>query len=619
MKRLNLHPMQIFTNPKTRRPVLVALFLAFFISMNQTLNLLGESAQSSLREAVHQESNAIPLPIPETTDNPKDYQPTNELIRGGGAKPETAADISSKANRVVKKIPVYTSSDFLTGYLSNRTYPIIVDGKPWINASTNVAQYRNERGGTTFWDFWGEAEEWETTNHMWQDDQGEWHFYQKESIETQEGREVRAFILVDRKGPGVMDMLWFTHDTVIWSGDILQHLRILGTRGVEESAEWGNLSKLGKLWIQVDDKIVFDGPIEDWFSGKAQGLSPDLAKIFVWHFQQFGSTGNIIPIPYQKHLKVAVYGGKDKPKWFMATGMTLPKDTRVKSFTGNVNDLPLDEMTRLAHNVLEPENYVNQFENQSYEFRVQKNSPAVIRLNGSGTVQAIQFRVPQSIDPAQLWLQVKYGNEIAMDLPFVAFFGEHEHLSPHRSSPIGIVDSKNFYLFYSNFPWPYQDGMTIQVSATNPVSLSARVATSSELFNTQFRVLNKPSEKLQAFGPDYQVRLKGNGKLVGLVLVTSDQKYNAVQHLLLPGTNIEDPATHIWPMGYLEANLLMLDGAGNSRLYSGQEDWVGGGYYFNLGFTTPSGGGNRPFGGILRYKDGEDGYATLFRRSEERR
>jgi uncharacterized protein YjbJ (UPF0337 family) len=49
------------------------------------------------------------------------------------------------------------------------------------------------------------------------------------------------------------------------------------------------------------------------------------------------------------------------------------------------------------------------------------------------------------------------------------------------------------------------------------------------------------------------------------------------------------------------------------RRRRGHEDWVDGGYYFNSGYTAPSGGGNRPFGGVLRYREGDDGYATLFR------
>ncbi|HEX7618442.1 MAG TPA: DUF2961 domain-containing protein, partial [Verrucomicrobiae bacterium] len=66
-------------------------------------------------------------------------------------------------------------------------------------------------------------------------------------------------------------------------------------------------------------------------------------------------------------------------------------------------------------------------------------------------------------------------------------------------------------------------------------------------------------------------------------------------------------------MGYLEGNLMLLDGAGRNRLFGGHEDWADGGFYFNRGYTNPPGGANRPFGGILRYKDGPDGYATIFR------
>ncbi len=557
------------------------------------------------------ESNAPRVEEPHTL-----VAPTSVIVpfaQNVAAPAEIPLTEPQSPKEILKKIPIYSSQDFLSGYLSHRTAPILFEGKPWINASTNIAQYRDPFGGTTFWDFWGDAEEWETPHHQWQDDAGVWHLYVKEKARARDGSEAAAYVLVDRNGPGVMDLLYFVHDTIIWSGDVLSHLKILGTRGVEEQVEWGNLSKLGELRIEVDDQIVYDGAIEDWFSGKAQNLTPDLAKLFVWRYRDFGSTGNIIPIPYQKHLKVSVYGGKDKPKWFMATGITLPVGTRVQPYP---NDFLGDELTRLVRNVLQPETYIAQFNNlHEQDFRVKADSPAILALNDAGTVEAIQFRIPKAADPKKLWLRVRYGDQIGIDLPFVAFFSEHENLSLHHSSPMGAIESGDSYLFYSNFPMPFQDGIIVELTTTSStaIPISARWASSAEKYNTELRVLYKPAEKLRALSPDYKVELDGNGKLVGLVLVTKDQDFRNAQHLFLPGTKNEDPATHIWGMGYLEANLNLVDGAGNSRLYSGHEDWAGGGYYFNLGYTTPSGGSNRPFGGILRYKDGEDGYATIFR------
>jgi hypothetical protein len=127
--------------------------------------------------------------------------------------------------------------------------------------------------------------------------------------------------------------------------------------------------------------------------------------------------------------------------------------------------------------------------------------------------------------------------------------------------------------------------------------------------------LHKEPERLQVYGPDYQVRLDGSGKIVGLVLVTKDQEMDKVPKVYLTNSRpyIEDPKAKSWPMGYLEGNLTLYDGAGDFRLYGGHEDWADGGFYFNSGYTAPPGGSNRPFSGILRYKGGKDGYATLFR------
>ncbi len=512
-----------------------------------------------------------------------------------------------------KKIPVYRSSDFLAGYLSNQTSSIIVEGKPWINASTNVAQYQQPLGGNSFWDYWGESEKWDSTNHMWRDDRGEWHLYTAESIYLSDGKERTAYILVDRDGPGVMDELWFTHDA---STTFFRVWNVFQPNvDPSELLEWGNLQKLGYLRIEVDSKIVYDGPVVDWFSGKAQRLTPELKKILVWRYQDFGSDGNIIPIPYQEHLKVSVYGGTGKPKWFMATGITLPNDTKVQSYTGSASDLPLDEMTKQAKYVLMPETWLNAQDNpQTRQFDVTPGSSAVVRFSGSGTLTAMQIKIDKKYDPKNLRLTVKYGNEAGIDMPLIAFFGEPDQISLHHSSPSGIIEQGASYLFYSNYPLPYLNGMTIEISTDGAnAALTLRTAAIRESNNTQFRVLLKPTEKLEIYGPDYLVVVPGDGKMVGLVLVTKDQEFSKIPKVYTGSKGTEDPAKMAWGMGYLEGNLNIYDGTGNGRLYSGQEDWVDGGYYFNSGYTTPSGGGNRPFGGILRYREGDDGYATLFR------
>jgi len=535
--------------------------------------------------------------------------PTPYSISTALAQPEpTRAPTATTTQPSPQKIPVYHANDFLSDYLTNRTYPILFDSKPWINSSLNLAQYRDELGGTTFWDFWGDAEAWTTTNHQWQDDAGAWHLYTTEKIKTRDGRAADAYVLVDRNGPGVMDSLVFVHDTVLWRGDVLQHLKILGTVGIEDIAVWDNLQKLGNLRVVVDDQIIFDGAIRDWFSGKAQQLAPDLAKFFVWRYQDFGSTGNLIPVPYQKRLQIFLYSG-DKPKWFMATGVTLPSNTRV------ANIFSRDNAMRLARNVLEPERYLDSFESvQRSDWRIQSGASARIALEGSGTVDAIAFTVPKSADVKKLGLRVRYRDDVAIDLPFLAFFSEPDNLSLHRSSPIGVIESGSDYLFYSNYPMPFRDGFALELtnSGTTVIPISARWSRSDIIGNSQFLVRYQPAQKLAAMSPDYSVKLSGDGKLVGIVLQTQDQDFKNAQHRFLSNGQ-EDPATHIWGMGYLEANLKMNDGAGNARVYSGHEDWALAGYFFNLGYTTPSGGTNRPFGGILRYKDGEDGYATIFR------
>lgn len=514
---------------------------------------------------------------------------------------------------------LYTAFDFLRDYLTNRTYPIIVDGtqRAWTNNSVNVAQYAQPLGGVSYWDFWSEVENWDSPFFMYHDDDGNWYPYRYDTVRDTAGKNFQAYLLADRKGPGVMDKLWFTEDAV-WMLETEESRKNVGpVADMNLFNEWGNLDKLGTLRIEIDDKVAYDGPIVDWFSGKALALTPELAQILTWRHREYGSNGSIVPIPYQKHLRVLLYNGSKKPKWFMASGVRFADSVRVKPFAAT--DLPIAEMTRLAANVSHPENYFATFDGQrTFDLQTDANAPATIRFNGAGTVSALQFSIARSakFDAKQLWLRVKYGNDVGIYAPFIAFFGDQKQLVLHRSAPLGIIESADNFIFYSNLPLPFQNGMTIEIEnkSATPIPLTVRVATSREAARTQLWLKYRETEKLSVYGPDYHVDVPGDGKLVGLVLVSEDQGMDSIPRIIDPqNPNAEDPVKRAWTMGYLEGNLHLFDGQGRERIYGGHEDWADAGFYFNRGYSAPMGGSNRPFGGILRYKDGKDGYATIFR------
>jgi hypothetical protein len=162
---------------------------------------------------------------------------------------------------------------------------------------------------------------------------------------------------------------------------------------------------------------------------------------------------------------------------------------------------------------------------------------------------------------------------------------------------------------------PFQQGIRIQLEtdSASTLPIAVQIAMIKQTANTQLRTLYKPSEPIAVYGPDFQGDLEGNGKLVGLVLATHDQEFDRVPLSTNAITGKADGSRKAWPMGYLEGNLTIRDGTGAARYYSGQEDWAEGGFYFNSGYTTPPGGANMPFAGILRYQGGKQGLATLFR------
>jgi hypothetical protein len=524
----------------------------------------------------------------------------------------------------------YTVQDFLSDYLENRSYATIVEAKPWINNSVNVWQYSEELGGVTFWDYFasgwaqGFEEDWESWHYGWQNDQGEWQQYRKETIKDQGGQQdVVSYVIVDRYGTGVIDKMVFIHDSP-------------GARPWDSNpdlSEWGYLSHLGRIRIEVDEKIAYDVPIEDWFSGRALCLPSDLARLFFWRYRDFGSIGSIIPIPYQNHIKISVYGGIEKPKWFTFTGVTLPQGTMVTTISGCLDNATQDKFESSSPNVTRPENYIDRL-SQTRETLdlwprvVGKNVPGTLskegrplsrlKLEGAGTIMALQFRVPKNYDIAALDLKVIYGNETAIDMPLMAFCSDQDRVVKHRSTPIGFVDDpkdSNSYLCYSNYPLPYQNGIAIELATrSQPLRIQVRYAHSPETKNTQLRVVyddfrNHPL--LQPMGPDYTVTLPGSGKLVGVVLATRDYSFDPKTIPAPPPELVH--GTGVFPMGYMESNVTLKDGTGVMRVYSGLEDFADGGYCF--GSDKGPGMNNLPFAGVLAFSwyPPERGYFTLFR------
>ncbi len=622
------------TNPPTRRQILRQIIRVILYALILTASLIFVATSletptwqsQAIKEPPVGQVNVIPMIVDSTSEKPPAAATRPNPVEGGKTEDERVqnreltVDLSrgrSFPSSEQKVETVYSAFDFLRDYLTNRTFAIIVDGKPWTNSTVNFEQYQEELGGVAYWDYFSEPEDWDEPSHLWQDDDGKWHPYQKQVIRDPTGQERTAYLLVDRKGPGVMDKIWFAEDAV-WMLSTPQAGRDIGViDNMDDFVEWGNLDRLGNLRIEVDDQIAYAGSLRDWISGKAWQWTAELVQALTWRHREYGTSGSVLPVPYQKHLRVLVYGGSKKPKWFLATGVRFAENVRVKPYTGTKTDLPLDEMARLTRNVLQPENYIGTLDDaRAFDLSVQPKSAAVIQFNGAGTINALQFRIAKKYDPKQLWMRIKNGGQIAVNLPLIAFFSDPKQLALHRSTPLGVVESDGAYWFYCNLPLPFQSGLTIELTTNspNPLVVSARFATSRETTNTQLWVDYKETEKLSVYGADYQVKLTGDGKLVGLILVAEDQDLERIPKIYVPGKpEEEDPVKRAWPNGYLEGNLSLTDGAGDSRIYGGQEDWADGGFYFNRGYTSPPGGSNRPFGGILRYRDGKDGYATLFR------
>lgn len=609
-------------NHSDRKTIVVVLGL-LGLSCIATLTPSGCSAGQSAKtipSSTPARATSLPTLSAMDTPSPTAIVPTQTLTATPAPSTRTSTATPAPPTRTPTLLPPPANSwqDWTRDYLENGTYARIIESRPWSNSSVNLWQYKyeNNLGGVSFWDFFasksydGWDEPWNSWHHGWLD--GRWEEYREESISAPNGDSIPNYVIVDRDGAGVVDKMVFTQYSV----------GVLPQDHSPDLAEWGHLAYLGRLRIEVDDRAAFDVPIEDWFSGASLCLPPELARLFFWRYRDFGSNGSIFPIPYRQHIKISVYGGVEKPRWFMITGTTLPPGTPVTTFSGCLDAAAQSRLSILAANVTQPENYINGLDYREEMLSVQpaarpaaaSDAQGKIELPGAGTIRALQFRVPKKYTIGALRLRVVYGDRIAIDIPLMAFFGDQDRVVTHRSAPIGIVEAPtdpNAFLFYSNYPLPFQNGIAIEVTTdADPVQIPVKYALSPETTDTQLCVLYddfRAHARLEIMGPDYEVKIPGDGKLVGLVLVTRDVVYDPK---LIPPAPYELVRgwPSVWPLGYMEGNVTMQDGVANLRIYSGLEDFADGGYNF-------ASLKNLPFAGMLayQYQPPETGYITVFR------
>jgi len=193
-----------------------------------------------------------------------------------------------------------------------------------------------------------------------------------------------------------MDKLWFTHDPTNSFMGVLLQSSIFSGRSILRRSRNGVISPswatCGFKWTTTSSLTVQSR------TGSPEMPIPDdtLKQLLVWRYRQFGSNGTMVPIPYQERLKIWVYGGSAKPKWFMATGMSFPPGTRVKPFRGKPDDLPLSEMERLALSILHPESFISAFDNlEERTLNVSADVPGVLSFQGSGTVRHFNSPFPK--------------------------------------------------------------------------------------------------------------------------------------------------------------------------------------------------------------------------------
>ncbi len=481
------------------------------------------------------------------------------------------------------------------------------NARPWLNSTTNIAWHTTlPWGGVTYADRFYDERPWTSKEHLWQDDQGDWHEYEKRGDE---------YILVKRNGPGVVNRLWFSYD----DASQLTDFQKLDPRNYNYMT-WGNLDKLGFLKITIDGQVVFNRPITEYFSGKPFGIPDQIGELINWKVPEMGSVGSLLKLSYAKSVEISVYRG-EQPRFFAIDGLTFPLTTKVIPFTGRPTDYSKLATPLLSRIIKNPDVYLNTV-GQKPESRLLKTNTkdGSIDFPGTGTIEAIQLKVPKHVDQGKLTLRIRYGSETAVSMPLIAFFGEKDRLSFHKSFPLSIIEDGDSILYVGNLPLPFDQGMALEVHHADGqrVDIAAQYVRSNRTVPSRLYVDFGSDEKLLANGPNYVRTVVGSGKVVGMVLTTKDQCQMCVRREYFD--NGIEVVFFPHQFGFLEGNVEIDTGKG-TLIHSSIEDFFNGGIYWNLfhqgvpnqpythhsGLLSGQWDGAKPFGTFYRYFHGTDG------------
>lgn len=352
---------------------------------------------------------------------------------------------------------------------------------------------------------------------------------------------------------------------------------VIGAGAIERI--WMNgdpITDVGHIQIYTDDAVTptLDLDILTFFAGKT---TPLLAPLVGDNAVSSGGFYSYLRLPFAHHIRVATTG---QPKYYnIEYSLTANPGAANNLPPADASAVPLWQQASNAANVPfgqdKPEGGAQR---KQGHLTLSSGETNLASLSGQGAITALKLKLNAAPSTDTLRLKVNVGGIITpnVDVPFTAFFGDGMGEQQVNGLPAGIDASRN--LFYSYWPMPYQNGITVSLvnSSTQPLALDYEVEYNPNAypsadyarlgtFHADWHSESPPRRKL-----DYPVLdAKGAGVYVGTTMIISGPVY------------LQEGNERIHVDGSLAPQIVG----------TGTEDYFNGGWGFKNGnFSLPSHG-----------------------------
>ncbi|TKG97317.1 DUF2961 domain-containing protein [Puteibacter caeruleilacunae] len=235
-------------------------------------------------------------------------------------------------------------------------------------------------------------------------------------------KEDKWHVYTDCKGPGVATRIWSTYRL---------------NRG------WGNVK------VEVDGKVIYEGPTADFFNGKTP-FAPPLSQVVVRSEEEGKKFGiSYVPIPFEKRFRFML----DVPNYnIVNVKLFNDKATKITGFSGKINKQELKSWHKVAEVFKMEHPYITKKNVKTLKktLTFNKKGSQDIKLNGSAVIRGIEIDA-DSATLSNLHLEIFWDHESmpSVSIPVELGFGSNNQQT--------LLLGRNEQSKYIYIPMPFKE------------------------------------------------------------------------------------------------------------------------------------------------------------------